>query len=96
MIKKILPIFFLFVGCSNREYSEKWIKVKNSCEEIIKDDGVKTFNPRYISTNKNRYLIGDDDNIVVGDSICKYHHVINSDTFDGKWTKNSGYHIYEN
>lgn len=67
-------VFISLVGCDNNPQQPTYIRSNKPCDVVIgfeKCCGV--FADRYVLTNKNRYRINETDNIVVGDSICRYN-----------------------
>lgn len=71
------------ISCSNniQQPRQTYIRSNKPCDVVIgfeKCCGI--FADRYVLTNKNRYKINETDNIVVGDSICRYNW---SDTSSG-------------
>lgn len=92
-------VFAIILLTSCEDAKETFQEIKGSCEVVVRDDGPKSFDPRYIYTPKNRYRVHDPDNIVIGDSICTYRHTIiqydDTNRYLYKSVKNKGIEIYE-
>lgn len=92
-------VFAILLLTSCEDAKKTFQEIKGSCEVVIRDDGPKMFDPRYIYTIKNRYRIYDSDNIVIGDSICTYRLTIiqyeDTSKYLCKNVKHKGIIIYE-
>lgn len=50
-----------------------YIRTNSSCDVVVDfENCCGVFKDRYIITKHNRYKIHDNDNIVIGDSLCRY------------------------
>ena len=93
-----LTLLSLLMACNETsKVKPAWTERKGSCEDVVRDDGVHFVTDRYVYTRSNRYKVNDNDNIVVGDSICVYVHRYENSSYDEKYVKSNtkSIRIYE-
>lgn len=69
-------IFASFFACNKRDVDKDkaiYCRANKPCEVVVSfEKCCGVFADRYIITNKNRYKVNEGDNIVAGDSVCRY------------------------
>lgn len=92
----VFAIIFLGCGENKTQPEPSYVRQNTPCQSVIKFEmccGV--FSDRYIITNTNRYKIYEQDNIVVGDSVCRYTWSDTSYKDSKLGIKNKDIFIYE-
>jgi hypothetical protein len=92
----VFAIIFLGCGENKNQPEPSYVRQNTPCQSVMKFEmccGI--FSDRYIVTNTNRYKIYERDNIVVGDSVCRYEWSDTSYKSSKLGIKNKDIFIYE-